>query len=150
MEVGVLQTMQTFAYDLTDGEVYEEELNIALQADGLGYDHVFVVEHHFENYAICPDNFVYLAYVAARTRRIRLGLGAVILPWNIQPLRVAEKAALLDHLSGGRLIVGLGRGLSRREFRQMGVEMGESRGRFDEAAPMILQALEGVEARKRV
>lgn len=101
-----------------------------------------MVEHHFENYAACPDNFVYLAHVAAKTTRIKLMTGAVIVPWNTQPFRVAEKAALLDSLCGGRLILGLGRGLSRLEYAQTGVAMEESRERFDEAVPLILAALE--------
>jgi alkanesulfonate monooxygenase SsuD/methylene tetrahydromethanopterin reductase-like flavin-dependent oxidoreductase (luciferase family) len=143
MEVGILQIMQSFAYQgVDDGQVYDEELRLAVLADELGYDHCWVVEHHFEDYSFCPDNFVYLAHLAGRTRRIGLATGAVIVPWNAQPLRVAEKAALLDHLSGGRLILGLGRGLSRREFGQFGIPMDESRERFDEAAPMILAALE--------
>jgi alkanesulfonate monooxygenase SsuD/methylene tetrahydromethanopterin reductase-like flavin-dependent oxidoreductase (luciferase family) len=65
----------------------------------------------------------------------------VILPWN-DPLRVAEKIALLDHLSGGRVLFGMGRGLSRAEYAGFGMPMDESRDRFDEAAPMILEALE--------
>lgn len=143
MEIGMLQVMQSFGYDsISDAQVYAEELELALLADRLDYDHIWVVEHHFEDYSFCPDNFVYLAHVAAKTQRIRVATGACILPWNTQPLRVAEKAALLDQLSGGRAILGLGRGLSRREFSQFGISMDESRDRFDEAAPLILEALE--------
>jgi alkanesulfonate monooxygenase SsuD/methylene tetrahydromethanopterin reductase-like flavin-dependent oxidoreductase (luciferase family) len=143
MEVGMLQAMQSWGYTgITDDEVYEQELKMALAAEDLGYDHLWVVEHHFEDYSFCPDNFVYLSYVAAKTKRIRLATGACIVPWNIQPLRVAEKAALLDQLSGGRAILGLGRGLSLKEFEQFGIPMDESRERFDEAAPMIVAALE--------
>jgi alkanesulfonate monooxygenase SsuD/methylene tetrahydromethanopterin reductase-like flavin-dependent oxidoreductase (luciferase family) len=143
MEVGIVQVMPAFGYpDMSDAAIYDEELRLALLADTLGFDHVWVVEHHFEDYSFCPDNFVYLAHLAARTERIRLATGAVILPWNTQPLRVAEKAALLDLLSGGRAILGIGRGLSRREFGQFGIPMEESRDRFDESAPMILEALE--------
>ncbi len=143
MEVGMVQIMASFgSQGITDQQVYDEEVRQAVLADELDFDHVWVVEHHFEDYSFCPDNFVYLAHIAARTKRIRLATGAVILPWNIQPLRVAEKAALLDTLSGGRLILGLGRGLSRREFGQFGIAMDESRDRFDEMAPMILEALE--------
>jgi alkanesulfonate monooxygenase SsuD/methylene tetrahydromethanopterin reductase-like flavin-dependent oxidoreductase (luciferase family) len=83
-----------------------------------------------------------LSYLAGRTSTIDLGTAAVILPWN-EPLRVAEKIAMLDEISGGRVRFGMGRGLSRREyapFRE--IEMDESRERFDEAAPMILDALE--------
>ena len=60
----------------------------------------------------------------------------------MQPLRVAEKMAMLDVLSNGRAILGMGRGLARREFDQFGVPMSESRERYDEAAPLVLEALE--------
>jgi alkanesulfonate monooxygenase SsuD/methylene tetrahydromethanopterin reductase-like flavin-dependent oxidoreductase (luciferase family) len=79
--------------------------------------------------------------MASRTRRIALGTGAVILPWN-DPLRVAERIALLDQLSGGRVLFGMGRGLARREYAGFGMSMDESRTRFDEAARMVLDALE--------
>ena len=81
------------------------------------------------------------SYMAARTSRIKLATGAVILPWH-NPLRVAEKVALLDHLSGGRAFFGMGRGLSRREYEPFGLDMDTSRDRFDEASRMILDALE--------
>ena len=143
MDIGLMQIMQKWGYDgMTDGEVYDEELKLVMAADEHGFDSTWVVEHHFEDYSFCPDNFVYLAYLAAKTKQIKLATGAVIVPWNTQPLRIAEKAALLDQISGGRAILGLGRGLSRREFNQFGVDMDESRERFDEAVPMILQALE--------
>jgi alkanesulfonate monooxygenase SsuD/methylene tetrahydromethanopterin reductase-like flavin-dependent oxidoreductase (luciferase family) len=143
MEVGIAQLIASFGYPgMTDQQVYAEELRVAMLGEELGYDHIFCVEHHFEDYSFCPDNFVYLAHLAAKTKRIRLATGAVILPWNAQPLRVAEKAALLDTLSEGRAILGIGRGLSRREFGPLGIPMEESRERFDEAAPMILDALE--------
>ena len=143
MEVGIAQLIASFGYPgMSDQEVYAEELRVAMLGEELGYDHIFCVEHHFEDYSFCPDNFVYLAHLAAKTKRIKLATGAVILPWNAQPLRVAEKAALLDTLSEGRAILGIGRGLSRREFEPLGIPMEESRERFDEAAPMILEALE--------
>ncbi len=143
MNIGIEQVMQSWGWDnISDEQVYDEEIKIALMADELGYDDVWVVEHHFEDYSFCPDNFVYLAHLAALTKRIKLATGATILPWNIQPLRVAEKAAMLDYLSNGRFVLGFGRGLSRREYEQFGIPMEESRGRFDEAADMILKALE--------
>jgi len=143
MNVGLLQVLQSWGYDnITDEQVYEEDLKLAVMADKLGIDEVWATEHHFEDYSFCPDNFVYLSHVAALTKQIRLSTGAVILPWNVQPLRVVEKAAMLDLLSGGRFMLGLGRGLSRREYDQFGIPMEETRGRFDEAAPMIINALE--------
>jgi alkanesulfonate monooxygenase SsuD/methylene tetrahydromethanopterin reductase-like flavin-dependent oxidoreductase (luciferase family) len=143
MQIGTLALFQRFGYDetVTDSQVYQEELRLAEQIEDLGYDSHWCVEHHFEDYSFCPDNTVYLSYLAAKTRRIKLATGAVILPWN-SPLRAAEKIALLDELSNGRAIFGMGRGLSRREYDQFGIDMDTSRERFDEAAPMILKALE--------
>jgi alkanesulfonate monooxygenase SsuD/methylene tetrahydromethanopterin reductase-like flavin-dependent oxidoreductase (luciferase family) len=125
----------------SDGQVYAEELALAELADGLGFDTLWPVEHHFEDYAFCPDNTVLLAHLAARTSNIKLGTGAVILPWN-DPLRVAEKIALLDNLAPGRVLFGMGRGLARREYAGFGIDMETSRDRFDEAARMVLDALE--------
>ncbi len=127
--------------NLTDEQMYAGELRLAELADELGYDSLWAVEHHFDDYAMCPDNVVLLANVAGRTRRVKLGTGAVILPWN-DPLRVAEKIIMLDILSGGRVLFGMGRGLSRIEYTPFQVPMSESRGRFDEAAAMIAEALE--------
>jgi alkanesulfonate monooxygenase SsuD/methylene tetrahydromethanopterin reductase-like flavin-dependent oxidoreductase (luciferase family) len=117
------------------------EVRLAALADPLGFDVVWSVEHHFDDYAMCPDNTQLLSWLAARTERIELGTAAVILPWN-DPLRVVEKMILLDHLSGGRAVFGMGRGLARLEYEGFGVSMDESRERFDEAAAMILEGLE--------
>ena len=143
MRVGVQMIFQSWGYgsDVTDTQIVGEEIRLGELADELGFHALWPVEHHFDDYSFCPDNTVFLAHMAARTQRILLGTGAVILPWN-DPLRVAEKIALLDDLSGGRVLFGMGRGLARCEYAGFGIPMDESRGRFDEAAPMILQALE--------
>jgi alkanesulfonate monooxygenase SsuD/methylene tetrahydromethanopterin reductase-like flavin-dependent oxidoreductase (luciferase family) len=127
--------------DLSDERMYQGELRIAELADRLGFDSLWAVEHHFDDYAMCPDNVVLLANVAGRTEHLRLGTAAVILPWN-DPLRVAEKIIMLDILSGGRVLFGMGRGLSRTEYAPFRIPMSESRARFDEAAAMIVEALE--------
>ncbi|MEM7540743.1 MAG: LLM class flavin-dependent oxidoreductase [Pseudomonadota bacterium] len=143
MQIGTIGLFQKRGYDdsMTDSQVYKEEMALALQLEGQGYDSHWCVEHHFEDYSFCPDNTVYLSHLAAKTTHLKLATGAVIVPWNV-PLRVAEKVALLDELSGGRVIFGMGRGLSRREYNQFGIDMDTSRDLFDEAAPMILEALE--------
>ncbi|HET9611688.1 MAG TPA: LLM class flavin-dependent oxidoreductase [Acidimicrobiales bacterium] len=143
MNVGVQMVFQSHGYgaDVTDGQVVAEEVHLGVLADALGFDALWPVEHHFCDYAFCPDNTVFLAHMAARTQRILLGTGAVILPWN-DPLRVAEKISLLDHLADGRVLFGVGRGLARREYEGFGIPMDESRGRFDEAARMVVDALE--------
>jgi len=141
MDVGLFLLFQNAHAGMSDDEFYRNELRLAERAEPLGFDSLWSVEHHFFDYALCPDNLQLLSYLAPRTGKLRLGTGAVILPWN-QPVRVAEKVALLDNLSGGRVLFGMGRGLARREYEGYGVDMGEARGRFDEAARMIVAALE--------
>jgi alkanesulfonate monooxygenase SsuD/methylene tetrahydromethanopterin reductase-like flavin-dependent oxidoreductase (luciferase family) len=139
METGVQVFFQSVP-GKSDYEVLHEELQIALRAEELGFDYLLSPEHHFVDYSLAPDPLQFLKYVAAKTSRIRLVTGAVILPWN-DPVRVAEKASLLDFMSDGRLVLGFGRGLARVEYEQFGIPMSEARGRFDEAAPMIVDAL---------
>jgi alkanesulfonate monooxygenase SsuD/methylene tetrahydromethanopterin reductase-like flavin-dependent oxidoreductase (luciferase family) len=141
MNVGLQMIFQNYHGQWADEDVVAFELRTGELAESLGFDKIWPVEHHFTDYAACPDNTQFLSYLAARTERIKLATGAVILPWN-DPLRVAEKIAFLDHLSKGRAVLGLGRGLARREYAGFNVDMSESRGRFDEAARMVLDALD--------
>ena len=98
-------------------------------------------EHHFNDYSFVPDNLQLMTHLAAKHPDVDVGTAAVILPWH-NPLRVAENAAVLDLLSNGPAAVGdSGAGLARREFATFGISMDESRERFDEAAPMIVDAL---------
>ncbi len=125
----------------SDETVYKRELAITLAGEAMGFDMLLPVEHHFFDYAMVPDNAQLLSFVAARTKTIQLMPAAFILPWN-DPLRVVEKAILLDHLSEGRVIVGMGRGLAKREFDALRVPYSESRARFDQAAEIIIRGLE--------
>src|SRR5712672_3370162 len=129
-------------YKISDAQVWDEEMRLAHLADELGFDVLWSVEHHFFDYSFCPDNLQLMSYLAGVTKHAELGTAAVILPWH-DPLRVAEQVAMLDHLAKGRFRFGIGRGLSRREFAAFRgpIAMDESRERFDEAAPMILEAL---------
>jgi alkanesulfonate monooxygenase SsuD/methylene tetrahydromethanopterin reductase-like flavin-dependent oxidoreductase (luciferase family) len=141
MEVGVLLIFQNYQGRGSDAQTMQDQMQLAVLADALGFDKLWPPEHHFTDYSACPDNVAFLAWLAGRTERIRLATGAVIVPWN-DPLRVAEKIVLLDHLSKGRAVLGLGRGLARVEYRSFGIDMNESRARFDEAARMIVDAVE--------
>lgn len=141
MDVGILLIFQNYQGREDDREIVRKETAVAELAEPLGFDKLWCVEHHFTDYAACPDNLLFLANLAAKTSTLKLGTGAVIVPWN-DPLRVAEKVALLDHLSQGRVSLGLGRGLARVEYDHFGIDMSESRDRFDEAAEMIIAALE--------
>jgi alkanesulfonate monooxygenase SsuD/methylene tetrahydromethanopterin reductase-like flavin-dependent oxidoreductase (luciferase family) len=126
---------------LPDDELVRNDLRLLDLAEPLGFDSIMCVEHHFDRpYSALPDNFQLLAYMAGRTTTIELGLSAIILPWH-NPLRVIEQICLLDHLSEGRVMVGFGRGLSKLEYDGYGIDMAESRERFDEAAEMVLRAL---------
>ncbi|MEZ5234352.1 MAG: LLM class flavin-dependent oxidoreductase [Acidimicrobiia bacterium] len=142
MDVGLQTMWASYGWEgLTDEQVYADELRLALLAEPLGFDTVWAVEHHFFDYAFCPDNIALLSYLAARTTTLTLGTAAVILPWN-DPMRVAERISMLDVLSGGRVKFGMGRGLSRREFAPFqGIAMEEARGRFDQASLIIVDAL---------
>ncbi|WP_433521445.1 LLM class flavin-dependent oxidoreductase [Nocardia pseudovaccinii] len=140
MHIGIDLGFGNLHQDLPDHRVYTGEVRLATLAERLGFDSVWAVEHHFSEYSMCPDNILFLAHVAGLTERIRLGTGAVILPWH-DPLRVAERMIMLDILSGGRALLGVGRGLARTEYEAFRIPMGESRDRFDEAARMVADAL---------
>ncbi|MGE2717843.1 LLM class flavin-dependent oxidoreductase [Mycolicibacterium litorale] len=125
----------------TDHDVLLTELNYARRAEEAGFDSLWVPEHHFTDYELTPNVPLLLAWAAAQTTRLRLGTMVSVLPWQ-DPVRTAETFSVLDHLSGGRAVLGIGRGLGRVEFEGFGVEMGESRQRFLEYAEAILGALE--------
>jgi len=140
MKIG-MQMLFSGHKGMSDDEMYKNELALGLEAESMGFDRLLPVEHHFTDYALCPDNVAVLSYLAAKTSRIELFPAAVILPWN-DPLRVVEKIVLLDHLSEGRVILGMGRGLAKREFDAFRVDMSETRDRFDQAAELIVRSLE--------
>ncbi len=104
-------------------------------AEELGYDAVWLTEHHFSAYgrAALP---VIAGHAVARTSRIRIGAAVVVLPFN-DPIRVAEDWATLDHLSKGRIDVGIGRGNQPAEFKGFGVSMDEAEERFQEALEIL-------------
>jgi alkanesulfonate monooxygenase SsuD/methylene tetrahydromethanopterin reductase-like flavin-dependent oxidoreductase (luciferase family) len=141
VKVGILGIFQNYQGRIGDDEHVQAEMRLAELAEPLGFDSYWPPEHHFTDYSACPDNLQFLSWLAGRTQRIGLGTGAVIVPWN-HPLRVAEKVAFLDHLSGGRAILGLGRGLSRLEYHHFQIDMNEARDRFDEGSRMIIEALD--------
>ncbi len=141
MHVGMAVVFQNPKKARADLEVYGNELRLADLAEPLGFGSVWSVEHHFTDYTMCPDVLQFLTYMAGRTQRIQLGSMVVVLPWH-DPLRVAEEVSMLDNISGGRLILGLGRGAGRVEFDGFRQSMDDSRQRFVESAEMLLRGLE--------
>lgn len=141
MNVGMSMLFQAFGHERSDSEIYRTELALAEDAEAMGYDAIWVPEHHFTDYSMSPDPMVLLSHLAGKTSRITLGSMVVVLPWH-NPIRVAESVSLVDTLSGGRLKFGIGRGLARSEFEGIGATMADSREVFLESAEMILAALE--------
>ena len=141
MHVGLSCFFQNPDRKLTDREVWRQEVALAEAAEPMGFDSIWSAEHHFTDYTMCPSVTQFLTYMAGRTTRAGLGTMVVVLPWH-EPVRIAEELALLDHLSNGRVIFGMGRGLGRVEFNGFRLDMGESRERFVEYAEAVMGALE--------
>ena len=141
MHVGMAAVFQNPGKARSDREVYFNELRLADLAEPLGFQSIWGVEHHFTDYTMCPDVLQFLTYMAGRTQHTQLGSMVVVLPWH-DPMRVAEEVSMLDNISGGRLIFGMGRGAGKVEFDGFRLPMDESRARFVEAAEMLLRGLE--------
>ena len=116
---------------------FTEALDLAEDADRLGYSHIRIVEHYFHHYGgYSPNPIVFLAAAAQRTRQARLVTGAVLPAFN-HPLKLAGEIAMLDALSGGRLDVGFARAFLPHEFRRFGRSPDESVARFREGIEQV-------------
>ena len=124
------------------GAFFRAIIDQAVLAESLGYEICFIAEHHFHPYGTVPNPAVLLSAIAERTSRIRLGPAITVLPFR-DPRTVAEDYALLDQLSGGRLILGLGSGYLKHEFAGFGRDPAEKRDRFDENMAIVKQLLSG-------
>lgn len=122
--------------DTTD---YQRVIDMIREADTLGFHSVFMVEHHFTGIGQVSATLNMLSYLAALTKNIRLGTGVTVLPWH-NPVLVAEQAATLDLLSGGRLDFGVGKGYRDLEFHGFAMDKGEAEERFRESLDIILRA----------
>ena len=124
---------------LTHPDIIHRELEQIEWTEELGFDQVWFTEHHFIDYGLSVDPATLAAAAASRTRRIRIGLAAAILPFH-HPVRLAEQMALVDIISRGRLDVGVGRGNRPAEFAGYRVPQEESRERFEEAVEIVQRA----------
>ena len=141
MHTGLSLIFQNLDGKHSDADIYRHELGLASRAESSGFDSVWTPEHHFSDYQLTPNVPQFLSWVAGRTERVKLGTMVSVLPWH-DPVRVAEAFCLLDHLSQGRAILGVGRGLGRIEFDGFRMKMNESRRRFVEYTEAILSGLE--------
>ncbi|MCO6418844.1 LLM class flavin-dependent oxidoreductase [Siccirubricoccus sp. KC 17139] len=124
---------------IEDSQGYQSFIDYVMEADRLGFRHMFMVEHHSTGQGQVSASMTLLAYLAAKTQRIRLGTAVVVLPWH-NPVLVAEQAATLDLLSGGRFDFGVGKGYRRPEFDAFCIPIEEASERFDEAMEVIRKA----------
>jgi alkanesulfonate monooxygenase SsuD/methylene tetrahydromethanopterin reductase-like flavin-dependent oxidoreductase (luciferase family) len=143
MEFGILFT----SHPHKDREPYPHQgvharvTDEIIAADRLGFDTAWLAEHHFSTeYGIMPDVWVYAGYLAALTKRIRLGMAVVTLPLS-NPVRVVENAAFVDILSGGRVALGLGSGYRKYEFDGFGLDFDARRDMQDEALALMTDLL---------
>lgn len=141
MEFGFgLITCERYPGDARSGvEIYAQALDLVEQAERVGFDSVWVSEHHFVDDGYLPSLLPFLAAAAARTRRVRLGTGLVLAPL-FEPARLAEDAAVVDLISGGRLILGLGIGWRAEEFEALGVPLSERAARLEDTVLVLRQA----------
>jgi alkanesulfonate monooxygenase SsuD/methylene tetrahydromethanopterin reductase-like flavin-dependent oxidoreductase (luciferase family) len=139
VKVGVLQFFSWPERRIPIQQVYERALDRIVVMDRAGYDAVWLAEHHFTTYSVCPSVHLMALEAAHRTDRLRIGT-AVSLAALYHPLRLAEELALLDVLTGGRLNWGAGRGFEPAEFKAFGVPLDETAPRFREAVEVVLEA----------
>ena len=139
MKFGILQFFSWPERRAPLPSVYERALQRIEIMDRSGYDAVWLTEHHFNDYSVCPSIPVMGAYAAARTKRLRIAAGVTLAAFY-HPLRLAEEIALLDILSGGRVNWGAGRGFDATEFRIFGVPPADGAARFREAVDIVIRA----------
>lgn len=141
MEFGLFFLMQRDEA-WTEQAVYDSGLEQILAAEALGYHSVWLAEHHFNDYGICPAPPLLAAFVAARTTTVRLGMGVTLMPLH-HPVDVAEQLAVLDVLSGGRLDVGVGRGGTLQDYQTFQSDRADSRVRVEEGIALMRQCWRG-------
>jgi alkanesulfonate monooxygenase SsuD/methylene tetrahydromethanopterin reductase-like flavin-dependent oxidoreductase (luciferase family) len=125
--------------DTDSSQGFRDFIDNNVEAEALGYYSTFLVEHHFTGFGQVSASLNLLTWLGARTRHLRLGTAVLVLPWH-NPVLLAEQAATLDLLSGGRLDFGVGKGYRWNEFAGFCVDMDEADGRFEEALDVITKA----------
>lgn len=135
MKLGMLHLFEN-PVGFTEHQIVKNQMELMVESERLGYDSVLPAEHHFSEYGYCASPQVSLAAVAARTSKIRLGTGVVVLPFH-NPVRVAEDFAFIDLMSDGRVDLGVGRGYQPMEYRGFGLDQTQSREIFHEGMQVL-------------
>jgi alkanesulfonate monooxygenase SsuD/methylene tetrahydromethanopterin reductase-like flavin-dependent oxidoreductase (luciferase family) len=137
-----LSTQAVGAEGLSDSELYDELMSDVAFGTSLGYEDIWLIEHHFSDYYPTPDPLLLLSHIAARYPDLSLGTMVMVTPWY-NPLRMAEQIAMLSNLTRGHLHLGLGRGTAKLEYDAFDIDMSEARDRFKENYEIVSRALSG-------
>ncbi|MGH6670407.1 MAG: LLM class flavin-dependent oxidoreductase [Xanthobacteraceae bacterium] len=142
MQFGLFTSAQASSGDLSaeTGQGFRDWLDFNVEAEALGFRSSFLVEHHFTGWNQVSSTLMLLMALAMRTRTLRLGSAVMVLPWH-NPVLLAEQAATLDLVSGGRFDFGIGKGYRHSEFKGFQIAPEEADARFEEAVDVIKRAL---------
>src|SRR5499433_3861554 len=121
------------------GQGFHDFIDFNVEAEALGYHSTFLVEHHFTGWNQVSATLTLLTWLAARTTTLRLGTAVMVLPWH-NPVLLAEQAATLDLISGGRFDFGIGKGYRHSEFHGFQIAPEEAEARFEEALALMIRA----------
>jgi alkanesulfonate monooxygenase SsuD/methylene tetrahydromethanopterin reductase-like flavin-dependent oxidoreductase (luciferase family) len=141
MQFGIFGSAQASTQDLgpETGQGFRDYLEYAVTAEALGYRSSFLVEHHFTGWNQVSATLMLQTALAMRTTTLRLGTAVIVLPWH-NPVLLAEQAATLDLISGGRLDFGIGKGYRHNEFAGFRIPPDEAEPRFEESVEVMTRA----------
>lgn len=143
MQVGLLYDLRNpAAWRMPSERLYAQTIEQIAYAEQLGFDAIWISEHHFLEDGYCSSLLIVAAHIAARTSRVRIGTSVLLLPLH-DPLRVAEDVNTVDLLSGGRVDLGIGLGYRAEEFEGFGVPRRQRPSRFEESLSILRHALSG-------
>jgi len=141
MKFGIFSSAQanSQAFGPETGQGFRDYLDFNVEAEALGFQSSFLVEHHFTGWNQVSATLMLLMALAMRTKTLRLGSAVMVLPWH-NPVLLAEQAATLDLVSGGRFDFGIGKGYRHSEFRGFQIAPEEAEARFEEAVEVMTRA----------
>jgi alkanesulfonate monooxygenase SsuD/methylene tetrahydromethanopterin reductase-like flavin-dependent oxidoreductase (luciferase family) len=142
MHFGLFSLMAQRDRGITARQLYQEMVEQVKLAEAIGFDIAWFAEHHFSNYCLCPSPITMATCLAPQTTRIRLGTAVIVAPLY-HPLRMLEDIGMLDVISNGRAVIGLGTGYQHYEFHKFGVSLAAARETFLETLDVLEQYLSG-------
>jgi len=142
MRFGLFSLMTQRERSQSPRQIYTQTLEHVRLAEQMGFDVAWFAEHHFSNYCLCPSPLAMGMFAAPQTSRIRLGPAVIVAPLY-QPLRLLEEIAMLDIVSDGRLVLGLGSGYQQYEFHKFGADLKAGRDILLETLDVLEMFLQG-------